>query len=124
MTCQNCNKEYDLDFFGMNQILCDECERQKWREENVSEKHKTIGDLLRSLNVEEDFIKEFEGETYDQLLQWCADLYQAGELMYDELSEREFEEYGLGESSPAVTAWEEARKLKDIHNTETDNAKD
>ena len=35
MTCQNCNQEYDLDFFGMNQELCDECERKTWREENV-----------------------------------------------------------------------------------------
>ena len=35
MICQNCNKEYELDFFGMNQILCDKCEIEQWREENV-----------------------------------------------------------------------------------------
>jgi len=79
----------------------------------MSEKHKTIGDLLRSLNIDEDFIEEFEGESYDQLLQWCADLYQAGELMYGELLEVS-EIDGIEEPSEGMLAWEEARKLKDI----------
>ena len=79
----------------------------------MSEKHKTVGDLLRSVGVDDDGVREFESETYDQLLQWCSDLYHAGELLYDELSAVD-EIYETEESSEGILAWEEARKLKDI----------
>jgi len=70
---------------------------------------KTIGDLLRSIDADPDFISRLEYENTQDLFKWCKNLYEAGEAMYNDSM------FMDRCTSEALNAWEEARKL------ETDN---